>query len=274
MDMNPIGIAVISSLATLALGGGIGMFLYGNRNKQSETLTVTSDETDGKVYETVTPQPKKFNFPKESRKLINEIYKAADKYHAAKDIYLSSDWKSELDNGISMDIKLYSIDSQEATLYMYHKPKKGDSTLKALIRNKEGHNSKHQIDEAVLEAPQVHDDIMEHLYSILGQIKAKTEVSNNKLVEILTMKRNIRIWYKDAEEAVASYPKYAEKFKRFRGEGKYADFEGRFIFKTDDAEILDVVDKFPDADMVEIYDTKNEKYESYDISAIQEMFVF
>ncbi len=245
------------SLFTGVGGLSLGAWLASKRIKLSNGLTVVSE---------TQPRVKKNSFVKESRDLVNQIAYAGVECHAVKSICYKSKWTSEYDSDITCTLLVYSTRSFEFELFI----NKLD-VIKTLISFVDG---SFIIDSTILDTPSIHKDIILHLESILGQIKAETEFSKNRLQNMLQLKRNIRLWYANADEAISLYPKYKHIFKRFNHDGKYKDFQGRFIFESETKSINDIINKFPDADLVEIFNTQTEQYDVFDIKAAVDTFVF
>ena len=230
------------SLFTGVGGLSLGAWLASKRIKLSNGLTVVSE---------TQPQVKKNSFVKESRDLVNQIAYAGVECHAVKSICYKSKWTSEYDSDITCTLRVYY--SFEFELFI----NKSD-VIKTMISFVD---ASFNIDSTILDTPSIHNDIILHLESILGQIKAETEFSKNQLQNMLQLKRNIRLWYANANEAINLYPEYKHAFKRFNQDNKYKDFQGRFIFESETDSINDIINKFPDADLVEIFNTQTEQYD-------------
>lgn len=232
------------SLFTGVGGLSLGVWLANKRIKLSNVFTVSSE---------TQPPVKKNSFVKASRDLVDQIAYAGAKYHTVKSICFKSKWNSEYDSDITCTLLVYSARSFEFELFI----NKYDVN-KTMISFVDG---SFNIDSTILDTPSIHNDIILHLESILGQIKAETEFSKNQLQNMLQLKRNIRLWYVNANEAINLYPEYKHAFKRFNQDNKYKDFQGRFIFESETDSINDIINKFPDADLVEIFNTQTEQYD-------------
>ena len=230
------------SLFTGVGGLSLGVWLANKRIKLSNVFTVSSE---------TQPPVKKISFVKASRDLVDQIAYAGAKYHTVKSIRFKSKWTSEYDSDITCTLRVYY--SFEFELFI----NKSD-VIKTMISFID---ASFNIDSTILDTPSIHNDIILHLESILGQIKAETEFSKNQLQNMLQLKRNIRLWYANANEAINLYPEYKHAFKRFNQDNKYKDFQGRFIFESETDSINDIINKFPDADLVEIFNTQTEQYD-------------
>ena len=230
------------SLFTGVGGLSLGVWLANKRIKLSNVFTVSSE---------TQPPGNKNSFVKASRDLVDQIAYAGAKYHTVKSIRFKSKWISEYDSDITCTLRVYY--SFEFELFI----NKSD-VIKTMISFVDG---SFNIDSTILDTPSIHNDIILHLESILGQIKAETEFSKNQLQNMLQLKRNIRLWYANANEAINLYPEYKHAFKRFNQDNKYKDFQGRFIFESETDSINDIINKFPDADLVEIFNTQTEQYD-------------
>ena len=230
------------SLFTGVGGLSLGVWLANKRIKLSNVFTVSSE---------TQPPVKKNSFVKATRDLVDQIAYAGAKYHTVKSIRFKSKWTSEYDSDITCTLRVYY--SFEFELFI----NKSD-VIKTMISFVD---ASFNIDSTILDTPSIHNDIILHLESILGQIKAETEFSKNQLQNMLQLKRNIRLWYANANEAINLYPEYKHAFKRFNQDNKYKDFQGRFIFESETDSINDIINKFPDADLVEIFNTQTEQYD-------------
>lgn len=225
--------------------------------------------TDEREDEVINPKP--VSLVKTLKSLNKEISIQASKVHEAKNIYLTSDWVSEYDKNFKMEIKIYSSTTIEIRCRIFNS--KSDPRLIYTLKDS-SMNTVFDIPSNVMNSISIHDDIILHVQSILGQITAEVSLSKDELSDMISIKRNVRLWYIDADDALASYPKYKDKFKKFKGTGRYEQYNGRFIFKHDKVEFAEILEKFPDVDLVEIFNIQTETYEVYNTSAAQEVFLF
>lgn len=232
----------------------------------------SEDDTNESTNE-ITPSSGKQTSKKSFKTLlsesIDELMRVATKYHTANDVSLTSDWASEYNKKFKFEIKIFSgALGYELRCYTFNKNDDVKYIFKAQTRKPL------DINETIENTPAVHDDIILHIQSIIGQVNASIAIAYSEMEELISVKRNIRLWYVDADDALASYPKYKDKFKKFKGKDRYEKYNGRFIFKSDTAGIEEIMEQFPDVDLAEIYDTKTETYEVFNVSAAQDVLVF
>lgn len=184
---------------------------------------------------------------------INKIIAAASIYHKANNVMLTSNWFSDLDNNIKLELKLYNVGHTEFKLiytdYLNH-----NNTL--LLS---GENNKFTI----LDDNNI-NIIRTHLESICDDIKSRTINSFS-----FNIKPHTLVFFKSRSLALASYPGYKHTFKSLHND----EFEGRFLLDNIDT-IEQVIDIFPDADLVKIYDSIENNYKSFNIDDISKIFLF
>lgn len=184
---------------------------------------------------------------------INKIIAAASIYHKANNVMLTSNWFSDLDDNIKLELKLYNDDHTEYKLiytdYLNH-----NNTLLMT-----GKNNKFTI----LDDNNI-NTIKTHLEHIATDIKSQTINSFS-----FNIKPHALVFFKSRSLALASYPGYKHVFKSLPND----EFEGRFLLDNIH-NIEQVINIFPDADLVKIYDNIENNYKSFNIDDISKIFLF
>lgn len=273
MDYNPIGIAFVSMAVGFVM---VILFLIIKHNlnmKQNTSMNIKSDSNDSafdKVMSVAKSEPSIDNkIQSKLKELNNHIYR----FKSIVEDRIESKWTSEYDKDVLIKIDRFSGDDGTFEVVMYLFDHKNDIST-SLMRYKNNRIGL-QYDVLVDENPELKENVLLHLNSALGQIIAKTKKKEAKLLERFKMDRKVRIWYIDAEDAQATYPQYKKNFKFYNGTDEdYTEFNARFIFTAKDADINDIINKFPDADLIELYDEEDKEYKSYDMEEIKDIFIF
>lgn len=238
------------------------MFGWFNKNKKAG-MTVKSDGTPQKKE---TPR----NFLKEIESKADDIITIGSKYHELHSIYLTSKWKSNINENISLEVKDYgSTITKNMTLSVNQN---GKDII--LVTRETGSSDSTFYVHDVVKTPESEKDVLNHLNDFIDQIEARIYGEKKQVINALQVQNNVRIWYEDSKDVLSAYSKYKNNWQPYGGDNnKYSNFAGRFTF-IGDVDINTVIAKFPDADLVEIYDTKTDDYVPHDISAAHEAFTF
>jgi hypothetical protein len=215
------------------------------------------------------PKPKR-NFKSTVKDLTYQIAELGERYHEVQSIFLESDaWRCSYDKDITMSIKTYGS-STEVRIYMHKK------ISKTLVILKTGSYGDFTIDQTVLNTPKIHDDVLLYIEDFVEQLQTKVETSSNELVDMLTLEKNVRMWFRDAEDSVSINPslKNEKGFKLIRSQNpKYTDYEARLLIRGGDADVKDIMLKYPAADLIEIYDQDDEEYKSHNMETAKAFFM-
>lgn len=251
--------------------------------KDETNSTVTTNGQEIISQEPTVKEPTKEDLAKKFKsdlsKSLIQICKDVAYLHKLQGSKLESKFLSEYDDSFQSKFETYSSRTR-VNLYKYNS---SGEELHDRIRNVfygyiEGSkvDSSANFDEIIMMTPSTHDDILLHLESIHGQVKAEIETYKDSAEALFTIQKTVRIWYKHSEEAIASNPKHKDKFKRIvSNDPKYADFDGRFVLKIKSTtDINRMIELFPTADYIEIWHPELSGFEAANMDNLKGIFVF
>jgi flagellar biosynthesis chaperone FliJ len=184
-------------------------------------------------------------------RLIKVLENTTNEYNKELSNFLSSNWRSELDNNFSVKVKAYSSGTFSFHIMLF---------IPILASTKSLAYRGTFNKQLVLETDYL-DFINVNLQNVIEQMKNDIIVAKKSVQNAAQVKSHIRIWYNDSIEALATYPKYKDSFKYYYGDDY--NFEGRFVFNTPIIDVEKISEKFPDADLLEIYDPETASYKKF-----------
>lgn len=189
---------------------------------------------------------------------IKDIIRSARLFHLANDIILTSCWYSSFDKNVSLELKLYSADQ-----FDYKLTHKNNHNHTIILHSDDGKCITNSIESDELPS------VLLHLESILETIIEKSSKKSK-----LSIHAHYLVWFRSKSFALSAYPDLLDSFKPWDPSRKInTGFEGRF-FLSDLTDLNDIIAKFPDADLIQIYDQANSCYNSFNIDDINKIFVF